>query len=144
MSSAKIRKLRRISDGEKDTSYFLLPPQNWLDAIEKKEGRKILCFSLKTQTYALVLTPMFDNPQDEGPRNSSPEMVAQMLKEGTLIVKLREVRKGPHIYRTVNIPRVWVRAREKGVNRKVVALSLTTEPESLLVEPVFSGKPMPH
>jgi hypothetical protein len=87
---------------------------------------------------------MFDNPQDEGPRNSSPEMVAQMLKEGTLIVKLREVRKGPHIYRTVNIPRVWVRAREKGVNRKVVALSLTTEPESLLVEPVFSGKPMPH
>ena len=126
MSSTTIRKLRRISDGGKDTSYFLLPPQNWLDTIEKKEGR-LFCFSLKTQTYALVLsTECLIIHKKKVRVIASPEMIVQMLKGGNLIVKLREVRKGTHVYRTVNIPRVWVRAREKGVNRKVIALSLTT------------------
>jgi len=144
MSSTTIRKLRRISDGGGDTGYFLLPPQNWLAAVEKPEGRKVLYFTLRTQTYALELTPKFEENKSEIPRNSSPEVMALMLKEGTLVSKLREVRKGNHVFRIVNIPRVWVRAREKGVNRKVVALSITTNPESLLVEPVFSGKLNPH
>jgi hypothetical protein len=144
MSSTTIRKLRRISDGGKDTGYFLLPPQNWLDTIEKKEGKKVLYFSLRTQSYALVLTPIFEEPNSEAPRNSSPENVMLMLKQGNLFGKLREVRKGKHVYRIVNVPRVWVRAKEKEVNRKVIALSLTTDPESILVEPVFSGKPTPH
>ncbi len=139
-----IRKLRRVSDGGKDTGYYLLPPQNWLDTVEKKEGRKVLFFNLKTQTYALVLTPMFEEPKAESPRNSAPELVDLMLKEGTLISRLREVRRGNHVYRIVNVPRVWVRAREKGVNRRVIALSLTIRPESIVVEPVFSGKPTPH
>jgi hypothetical protein len=144
MSSTTIRKLRKVSDGSRDTGYYLLPPQNWLDTVEKKKGKKILCFSLRTQTYALILTPKFEEPETEGPRNSSPELVELMLKEGTLFSKLREIRRGKHLYRIVNVPRVWVRAREKGVNRKVIALSLTTETESVLVEPVFSGKPSPH
>ena len=144
MSFTTIRKLRKVSDGGKDIGYYLLPPQNWLDTLEKKKGKKVLYFNLKTQAYALILTPKFEEPEAEGPRNSSPELVELMLKEGTLISKLRELRRGNHAYRIVNIPRVWVRAREKGVNRKVIALSLTTEPESILVEPIFSGKPSPH
>ena len=142
MSSTTIRKLRRVSDGVRDTGYFLVPPQNWLDTVEKKKGKRVLYFTLRTESYALVLSPMFEGPKVEAPRNSSPEIVALMLKQGSLICKLREVRRGSHVYRIVNVPRVWVRAKEKEVNRKVVALSLTAEPESILVEPIFSGKPM--
>ena len=141
MSSTTVRKLRRVSDGAKDTGYFLLPPQNWLDAVEKREGKKVLYFTIRTQSYALVLNPLFEEPQEEASHNSSPETVMLMLKTGSLTGKLREVRKGNHVFRIVNVPRVWVRAEEKKVNRKVVALSLTTDPESILVEPVFSGKP---
>jgi hypothetical protein len=144
MNSTTIRKLRRVSDGGKDTGYFLLPPQNWLETVEKREGKKVLYFTIRTQSYALVLTPIFEEPKTEAPRNSSPETVMLMLKEGSLMGKLREIRKGKHVFRIVNIPRVWVRAEEKKVNRKVIALSLTTDPENILVEPVFSDKPMLH
>ena len=144
MKSTTIRKLRRVSDGGKDTGYFLLPPQNWLDIVEKEEGKKILYFALRTDSYALVLIPIFENPKVEAPQNISPERVELMLKQGTLKSKLREIRKGKHVYRTVNIPRVWVHAEERKVKRKVIALSLTTESESLLVEPIFSGKSNSH
>lgn len=140
MSSTTIRKLRRANNNDRDTGYFLLPPQNWLDTIEKREDKKILYFAIRTQTYALVLTPKYEEPKEEAPRNSPPEEVALMLKQGILVSKLREVRKGKTVFRIVNIPRVWVRAREKAVNRKVAALSITTDPERLLVEPVFSRK----
>ena len=144
ISSTTIRKLRRVSDGGKDTAYFLLPPQNWLHAIEEKEGKKVLYFTLRTESYALVLNPLFENPKVEAPRNSPPERVMLMLKQGSLTSRLRDIRKGNHVYRIANVPRVWVRAKEKEVNRKVIALSLTTEPGSILVEPVFSSKPTSH
>ncbi len=140
MSATTVRKLGRISDGAKDTSYFLMPPKYWLDAEEKKASKKIQQFAIKAEAYALVLNPVFDNSEVEQPRNSSPEQVMIMLKQGTLLSKLREIRKGNNVYRVVNIPRVWVRAREQGQNRKVTALSLTTEPTRILVEPIFGNK----
>ena len=124
MSAPTVRKLGRISDGAK-TSYFLLPPRNWLDAIEKKAGKKILQFTVKTEAYALVLKPVFDQPGEEQPRNSSPEDVMLMLEQGILMSRLREIHKGKNVYRTVNIPRLWVREREAGTNRKLTALSVT-------------------
>jgi hypothetical protein len=138
-----IRKLRKVSDGAKDTGYFLLPPKNWLDEIEKKEGKKVLYFTLSTRTYALVMTPKFEEPQVPPPSNSSPENIMVMLKAGALLSKLRETQKGNIVYRTVYVPRAWIRQKEHEVHKKVVALSVTPEPMSLLVEPVF-GKSIQH
>jgi hypothetical protein len=144
MSATTVRKLGRISDGAKDTSYFLMPPKYWLDAEEKNAGKKILHFAIKSEAYALVLSPIFDSSQVEQPRNSTPEEIMLLLKQGTLYSKLRETRKGNNVYRIVNIPRVWVRAREQGQNRQVTALSLTTEPTRILVEPIFGNKMKQH
>ncbi len=139
MSAPTVRKLGRISDGAK-TSYFLLPPRNWLDMIEKNAGKKILQFAIKAEAYSLVLKPMFEQSEGEQPRNSTPEDVMLMLEQGTLMGKLREIKKGKTVYRTVNIPRMWVREREAGTNRKVSALSVIAQPTSLIIEPIFGEK----
>ena len=141
MSNTTVRKLRREGNGSSDTGYYLMPPKIWLDAAEKKEGKKILGFTLKAEEDALVLNPMFENPRVEPPRNSSPELVTLMLRQGSLISKLREVHKGNNIYRIINVPRAWVRAKEQERNRKVIALSLTTQPTSIIVTPIFANKP---
>jgi hypothetical protein len=136
-SQPTIRKLRKTGDGV-NTGYVLLPPKNWLDATEQEAGKKILYFTLKSRAYALLLTPQFDEPNVPPPVNSSPESVLLMLKQGVLLVKLREVRRGRNVFRLVNLPRAWVREREQKVRRQVTALSVTVEPEGLLVEAVFA------
>jgi hypothetical protein len=139
MSATTVRKLGRISDGA-NTSYFLMPPKFWLDSVEKTKGKKILHFSIMTEEETLILTPVFENPKVEPPRNSSPELIAQMLRQGKLLSKLREIRKGKNVYRIVNVPRSWIRTREQEHNRKVNALRFTTEQTSIRVEPVFGDK----
>ena len=141
MSNTTVRKLRREGNGSSDTGYYLMPPKIWLDAVEKKQGKKILGFTLKSEEEGLVLAPMFENPRVEPPRNGSPELVTLMLLQGTLISKLREVHKGNNIYRIIYVPRVWVKGKEQERNRKVVALSVTTKPASIFVAPVFTNKP---
>ena len=139
MSAPIVRKLGRISDGAK-TSYFLMPPKFWLDSVERNEGRKILQLAIKAEAFALVMSPVFDQPEGDQPRNSSPEEVLSMLEEGTLVSKLREVRKGKNVYRIVNLPRVWIREREAGTNRKLTALSIITQSDCITVEPIFGEK----
>jgi hypothetical protein len=141
MSNTTIRKLRREGNGASDTGYYLLPPRIWLEAVEKKEGKKILGFTLKSEEEGLVLDPMFENPRVEPPRNGSPELVTLMLLQGTLISKLREVHKGNNIYRIIYVPRAWVKGKEQERNRKVIALSVTTKSASIFVAPVFANKP---
>jgi hypothetical protein len=139
MSASTVRKLGRISDGAK-TSYFFMPPKYWLDAVEKNAGKRILHFAVKAELAALVLTPLFEEPKVEPPKNSSPEQITGMLKQGTLLSKLRETRKGNNVYRIVNVPRTWVRAKEQQRWRKVTALRFTIEPTRLIIEPVFGDK----
>lgn len=141
MSNSTVRKLRREGNGSSDTGYYLMPPKIWLDAVEKKQGKKILGFTLKSEEEGLVLDPLFENPRVEPPRNGSPELVTLMLLQGTLIGKLREVRKGKNIYRIIYVPRAWVKGKEQVRNRKVIALSVTTKPASIFVAPVFAKKP---
>ncbi len=92
-SQPTIRKLRKISDGV-NTGYVLLPPKNWLVATEREAGKKILYFTLKSRAYALLLMPKFDEAKVPPPVNSSPDDVLLMLKQGVLLAKLRELRKG--------------------------------------------------
>jgi hypothetical protein len=140
MGETTVSKLRRVSDGVKIKGYFLLPPRNWLNAIEAKEGKKIWHFTVKAEGDTLLLNPAFTEPAVSAPRNSSPEAVTQMLKNGSLILKLREIHKGKHVYRIVNIPRSWVNTKEQMRKRTVAALRVTTRPESLIAEPVFQDK----
>jgi hypothetical protein len=139
-----IRKLRKNSDGAKDTGYYLLPPKNWLDETEHQAGKKILYFTLSSRAFALVLTPQFEEPKVPPPVNSSPENIMILLKHGTLLSKLRETRKGNNVLRSVNIPRAWIREREQKIHREVTALSITVEPDCIMVEPVYGGKAMPR
>ncbi len=88
----------------------------------------------------MVLTPKFEEPKVAPPTNSSPETVLLLLKQGTLLSKLRETQKGNNVFRSLNIPRAWIREREQKVHRQVTALSLTTATDSILVEPVYGGK----
>ena len=144
VSVSTVRKLRRVSNGAKDTGYFVMPPRNWLDILEKKEGRRVLAFKIKSEGEGIILNPTFENPSTESSQNTLPEQVLLMLRQGTLVSKLREIRKGAHVYRIINVPRSWVRTREQRRNRKIVALRLTTEPASIIVEPVFGDKPKPQ
>jgi hypothetical protein len=116
-----------------------MPPRNWLDTVEKEEGKKILSVTVKAEEDTLVLNPMFENPLVEAPHNSSPELLMVMLKEGTVISKLREIHKGGHLSRIINIPRAWVRAKEQNHKRKVIGLRLTLQPRSIIVVPVFAN-----
>ncbi len=134
-----VRKLGRISDGAK-ASYFLAPPKHWLQATEKAAGKKILYFALKSEDESLILTPVFSEPRVEQPKNSSPDVVQQMLETGTLLAKLRDVCKGENVYRTMNLPRSWVRTMEQSRWRKMAALRTTAKQGFLLVEPVFGEK----
>ncbi|MCW4010085.1 MAG: hypothetical protein NWF05_05640 [Candidatus Bathyarchaeota archaeon] len=144
MSETTIRKLRKVTDGVNVKSYFFMPPLNWLNVVEKKEGKKILHFAVKAQDEVLVLNPVFVEPTVSGPKNTVPEKVTQMLKQGNLMVKLREVHKGRNIYRIINVPRSWVKAEEGQRNRAVVAVRVTTEPESITVTPIFGSKLKPR
>lgn len=140
MSGTTVRKLRRMGNGSNSESYLLLPPLNWLDAVEKVQARKIQYFTVRTNGDALVLSPGFENPKVVASPNSSSDDVAQMLREGNLVVKLRNVPKGRNVYRVVHVPRVWVRAKERQHNRKVVALKLKIEPAYLEVTPIYGEK----
>jgi hypothetical protein len=140
MSETTIRKLRKISDGINVKTYFLMPPRNYLNDVEKKEGRKILYFAAKAEEDALVLKPVFVEPAVDVPQNSSPETVAQMLKQGNLMIKLREVPKGKNVYRIINVPRAWVKTEERQRNRIVAALRVTTRPDYIIAEPIFGSK----
>ena len=139
MSGTTIRKLRQISEGGRDLGYFLPPPRNWLETVEKTEGKKILHFTFKSQDEGLVLNPAFEESTVYSSRNSSDD-VRQLLKKGNLKVALREIRKGRNVYRVVKVPRVWIRSQELQRYRKVVALSVTPESEYLVVKPVFGNK----
>ncbi len=138
--STTVRKLRQMSVGTNDSGYFLLPPRGWMEAAEKKEGKRILHFAVKTQEDTLLLVPLFANAKVETQKNSSPETVLKILKQGTLTSKLREVHKGKNIYRIVKIPRAWVHAKERQRNRKMSALRVTANPLTLEVEPIFGDR----
>ncbi len=135
-----VRKLRRVGDSVNKLGYYLMPPKNWLDTVEKEEGKKILSFAVQDEAHTLVLKPLFENPQVEAPHNSSPEQVMMMLKKGTLISKLREINKGKHISRIINIPRVWVRDKEQWHKSKVIRLHLTVKSRTIIVVPIFAHK----
>jgi hypothetical protein len=135
-----VRKLRRIGGNVNKLGYYLMPPKNWIDTVEKEEGKKILGFTVQDEEHTLVLSPMFENPPVEAPHNSSPEQVMMMLKKGTLISKLREIHKGKHISRIINIPRVWVRDKEQWHKSKVIGLRLTVKPRRIIVVPIYANK----
>ncbi len=135
-----IRKLRRITVGANDSGYFVMPPRNWMDITEQKEGKKILHFALRTEGENLVLSPVFSTPKVESSRNASPNDVLTMLKDGSLTSKLREVHKGKNVYRVIKIPRVWVHAKEQYRRRRMSALRLTAQPETIVVEPIYGEK----
>ncbi len=139
MSLPTVRKLRRESGGQ-DAGYVLLPPKNWLEAEEKAAGGKILFFSFKLEGNGMVLEPLFKNPPREQPRNSSPEEIEMMMREGTLLGRLRDLRKGQAVFRVVKVPRSWVRSEEIQRNRRMVALRLTPYPKRLMVEPIFGER----
>jgi hypothetical protein len=139
MSGTTIRKLRRISDGANDAGYILLPPKNWLDAIEKAENKKIVAFAVKAEGENFILTPEFEEPKIKK-ANANSDDVEQLMREGTLTVKLRDLPKGRIVYRVIKVPRAWVRAREGMRRRKLVALRVKEEPSCLLVAPVFGDK----
>lgn len=135
-----VRKLRRVGGSVNKVGYYLMPPKNWLDAVEKEEGKKILSFTVQDEEDTLVLSPLFENPQVEAPHNSSPEQVMMMLSKGTLICKLREIHKGKHISRIINIPRVWVRDKEQWHKSRVIGLRLTVKSRSIIVVPIYAHK----
>jgi hypothetical protein len=135
-----VRKLRRVGDSVNKLGYYLMPPKNWLDTVEKEAGKKILSFTVQDEEHTLVLSPLFENPKVEAPHNSSPEQVMMMLSEGTLISKLREIQKGKHISRIINIPRVWVRDKEQWHKSKVIGLRLTVKSRSIIVVPIYAHK----
>lgn len=135
-----VRKLRRIGGSVNKVGYYLMPPKNWLDTVEKEEGKKILSFTVQDEEHTLVLNPLFENPQVEAPHNSSPEQVMMMLSKGTLISKLREIHKGKHISRIINIPRVWVRDKEQWHKSRVIGLRLTVKSRSIIVVPIYAHK----
>jgi hypothetical protein len=135
-----VRKLRRVGDSVNKVGYYLMPPKNWLDTVEKEEGKKILSFTVQDEEHTLVLNPLFENPQVEAPHNSSPEQVMMMLSKGTLISKLREMHKGKHISRIINIPRVWVRDKEQWHKSRVIGLRLTVKSRSIIVVPIYAHK----
>jgi len=137
MSNNTVRKLRRKGDSASKVGYYLMPPKNWLDTVEKEEGKKILCVSVRAEEDNLALNPMFENPLVEAPHNSSPKQLMEMLREGTVTSKLREIHKGGRVIRIINIPRAWVREKEWEHRRKVVSLRLTLQPRSMIVVPVF-------
>jgi hypothetical protein len=139
MSGTTVRKLRRISDGV-DTGYILLPPKNWLDAVEKAESKKIVAFTVRAMGEDLVLKPTFEEPKIKKVSGNSSEDVVQMMRQGNLTVKLRDFPKGRIVYRVVKVPRAWVRVREGMRRRKLAALSIKTEPDNLLVSPIFGDK----
>jgi hypothetical protein len=139
MSLPTVRKLRRESGGA-DAGYVLLPPKNWLEAEEKAAGKKVLFFSFKTEGNGMILEPVFENPKVEQPRNSTPEVIEMMMRAGTLLGPLRDVRKGQTVYRLVKVPRSWVRSEEIMRGRRMVALRLTPEKSRLIVEPVFGER----
>jgi hypothetical protein len=139
MSLPTVRKLRRES-GDANAGYVLLPPKNWLEAEEKAASKKILFFSFKAEGNGLTLEPVFENPKVEQPHNSTPEVVEMMMREGTLLGPLREIRKGKSVYRVVKVPRSWVRSEELMRGRVMVALRIMPEPNRLIVEPVFGKR----
>jgi len=135
-----VRKLRRVGGSASKIGYYLMPSKNWLDAVEKEEGKKILSFTVQDEEHTLVLMPLFENPPVEAPHNSSPEQVIMMLRKGTLISKLREIHKGKHVSRIINIPRVWVREKEQWHKSKVIGLRLTVKSRSIIIIPIFAHK----
>jgi hypothetical protein len=139
MSLSTIRKLRRESGGQ-DAGYILLPPKNWLESEEKAAGGKILYFSFRLEGNGMVLEPVFEAPSMEQPRNSSPEEIEMMMRQGTLFGRLRDFRKGQAVFRVVKVPRSWVRSEEIQRNRRMIALRLTPYPNRLVVEPIFGER----
>jgi hypothetical protein len=127
----------------KESGYFLLPPLNWLEAVEKTEGRKIQSFMFEAEGEALVLNPVFEERKASAPKKGSSDDVSLMLKQGTLEVKLREIPKGRNVYRVVKVPRAWVHTQEMQRNRKMVALNVKTEHACLLVTAIFGDKLKP-
>ncbi|MCW4019156.1 MAG: hypothetical protein NWF00_10860 [Candidatus Bathyarchaeota archaeon] len=138
MSGTTIRKLRQMTIG-KDSGYFLLPPRNWLDAVESAENRKIKGFVLKSEGDALKLTPTFGEPKTASRKGASGN-AAQLLKQGSLTIKLREIPKGRNVYRVVKVPKAWVRTQEMQHYRKVTAVNVKTEPASIVITPIFGEK----
>ena len=135
MSDITVRKLRRIS-GERGASYYLKPPLNWLETVEKQERKKVLYLAVKAEYDNLILNPLFENPPVEAPHYGSPEEVMAMLRKGT-VSKLRDIHKGGSTARIINIPRAWVHTLEKEHNSTIVDLRLTVHSRSITVEPIF-------
>ncbi len=136
--SGTIRKLRQNIG--KESGYFLLPPLNWLQEVEKAQGKKIQGFNFKSSGETLILSPIFEAPKASTSKQGLADDVLFMLKRGVLEVKLREIPKGRNVYRVVKVPRAWVHAQEMQRNRKMAALNVKTEQQCLMTTPIFGDK----